>query len=79
MRNSVSIDGIDSSGPPQFVVHPVGQLTIAEGEPANITARVRPAGDSTLIVEWYKNGKPLPAGMYLYCKSSLYYFLLIYH
>ncbi|CAH8435558.1 unnamed protein product [Schistosoma haematobium] len=61
MRNSVSIDGIDSSGSPQFVVHPVGQLTIAEGEPANITARVRPAGDSTLIVEWYKNGKPLPA------------------
>ncbi|CAH8430008.1 unnamed protein product [Schistosoma turkestanicum] len=61
MRNSVSIDGIESSGPPQFVVHPVGQLTIAEGEPANISARVRPAGDSTLIVEWYKNGKPLSA------------------
>ncbi|TNN16637.1 Titin isoform 1 [Schistosoma japonicum] len=59
MRNSVSVD--EASGPPQFVVHPVGQLTIAEGEPANITARVRPAGDSTLNVEWYKNGKPLAA------------------
>ncbi|GAA36595.2 titin [Clonorchis sinensis] len=61
MRNSASIDGLDSTGPPQFVQHPVGQINVNEGEPTNVTARVRPAGDSSLRVEWYKNGKPLSA------------------
>ncbi|KER29695.1 hypothetical protein T265_03713 [Opisthorchis viverrini] len=61
MRNSASIDGLDSTGPPQFVQHPVGQINVSEGEQTNVTARVRPAGDSSLRVEWYKNGKPLSA------------------
>lgn len=55
------MEALDATGPPQFVQHPHPQATVNEGEPFNISARVRPAGDSSLRVEWFKNGKPLAA------------------
>ncbi|KAA3681744.1 uncharacterized protein DEA37_0013148 [Paragonimus westermani] len=61
MRTSSSMDNIDASGPPQFVQQPQQQLNVNEGEPVTVSARVRPAGDSSLRVEWFKNGKPLSA------------------
>ncbi|KAF6776463.1 hypothetical protein AHF37_04120 [Paragonimus kellicotti] len=61
MRTSSSMDNIDATGPPQFVQQPQPQLNVNEGEPVTVSTRVRPAGDSSLRVEWFKNGKPLPA------------------
>ncbi|VEL24719.1 unnamed protein product [Protopolystoma xenopodis] len=58
------IEGPQSECPPQFVAQPTPQITVAEGESITLTARVRPAGDTTLKVEWYRNGKPLAAGEY---------------
>ncbi|CAL8099627.1 unnamed protein product [Calicophoron daubneyi] len=58
---TASMDGVDATGPPQFVQHPTSQVHVNEGEPTHLSAVVRPAGDSSLHVEWFKNGKPLAA------------------
>ncbi|KAL3314298.1 Protein saal1 [Cichlidogyrus casuarinus] len=60
-RNSVALDNGMMEGPPQFVAQPKGEITVMEGDPATISARVKPAGDSSLKCEWYRNGKALCA------------------
>lgn len=61
MRRTSSMDSVEIREPPQFTQQPVGSLNVNEGDPASVSARVRPAGDSSLRVEWFKNGKPLAA------------------
>lgn len=50
-----------AQGHPEFVSHPTPQVTVPEGEPFTISARVRPAGDNTLKADWYKNGNAISA------------------
>lgn len=56
-----SMDRGDNNAPPQFVQHPVGQVTVNEGDSIILKAIVRPAGDPTLDVQWLKNGVVLSA------------------
>ncbi len=60
------MDRGDIDGPPQFVQHPIGQVTVNEGESIVLKAIVRPAGDPSLNVQWLKNGVVLTA-----CKCTL--------
>ncbi|KAM7536708.1 hypothetical protein Aperf_G00000086127 [Anoplocephala perfoliata] len=56
-----SMERGDVNGPPQFVQHPVAQVTVPEGDTITLKAVVRPAGDPTLDVRWLKNGVVLSA------------------
>lgn len=47
--------------PPQFKTHIQSQIDIREGGHAHFEARLEPVGDSTMRVEWYKDGLPLEA------------------
>ncbi|VDN98202.1 unnamed protein product [Rodentolepis nana] len=55
------MDRGDNNAPPQFVQHPVSQVTVNEGDSIILKAVVRPAGDPTLDVQWLKNGVVLSA------------------
>ncbi|CAH8664362.1 unnamed protein product [Dicrocoelium dendriticum] len=61
MRRTSSMDSVEIREPPQFTQQPASNLNVNEGDPASVSVRVRPAGDSSLRVEWFKNGKPLAA------------------
>lgn len=47
-------------GAPSFVT-PIKDLQVYEGERVHFEAKILPAGDPSLTVEWYANGKPIPA------------------
>ena len=49
-------------GPPQFAT-PIRDLQVYEGERVHFEAKVTPAGDPSLTVNWYCNGQLLPASM----------------
>ena len=46
--------------PPQFM-SPLNNVTGKEGERSHFEAKVGPAGDPSMTVEWYHNGQLLPA------------------
>ena len=46
--------------PPQFM-SPLNNVTVNEGERSHFEAKVGPAGDPSMTVEWYHNGQLLPA------------------
>jgi hypothetical protein len=46
--------------PPQFIV-PLQDMSQTEGNRVHLEARVEPVGDPTMRVDWYHNGKPMPA------------------
>ena len=48
--------------PPQFII-PLADATQVEGSRIHLEARVEPVGDPTMNVDWYHNGRPLPASM----------------
>lgn len=48
--------------PPNFIKHPEPHQVTSEGDPISLTARVAPAGDPNLTVQWYKDGNLLNAG-----------------
>lgn len=48
-------------GPPKFVTH-IQSVTVEESESIRFECRVEPKDDPKLRVEWYRNGKLLPAG-----------------
>lgn len=58
----------ESIAPPQFKTPIKDQQNIKEGGFAHFEARLEPLGDSTLQVEWLKDGKPVEASMYKYFK-----------
>ncbi|XP_024080936.1 titin isoform X2 [Cimex lectularius] len=46
--------------PPQFII-PLSDQSQTEGARVHFEARVEPVGDPSMNVQWYHNGKPLPA------------------
>lgn len=55
----------ESVAPPQFKTPIKDQQNIKEGGFAHFEARLEPLGDSTLQVEWLKDGKPVEASKYI--------------
>lgn len=51
----------ESTAPPVFKTPIKDQLNIKEGGFAHYEARLEPIGDSTLKVEWLKDGRPVEA------------------
>ncbi|XP_018337981.1 PREDICTED: titin isoform X9 [Trachymyrmex septentrionalis] len=47
--------------PPHFITQ-IQSTTVDEGEPVRFECRVEPKEDSNLRIEWYRNGKLIPAG-----------------
>ncbi|CAG0890532.1 unnamed protein product [Cyprideis torosa] len=47
--------------PPRFTVELKNQSGIPEGGVAHFEARLEPVGDSTMRVDWFRDGKPLEA------------------
>lgn len=60
------ISAPESVAPPQFKTPIKDQQNIKEGGFAHFEARLEPLGDSTLQVEWLKDGKPVEASMYTF-------------
>lgn len=66
--------------PPQFIV-PLHDVTQTEGGKIHFEGRIEPVGDSSMYVEWYKDGRPLSASKNtfflhfhcLFCTRSIYY------
>lgn len=44
---------------PSFAVQLQPQLNLIENQPAHFETKIEPHGDSTLKVDWYKNGEQL--------------------
>jgi len=63
----------ESVAPPQFKTPIKDQQNIKEGGFAHFEARLEPLGDSTLQVEWLKDGKPVEASTYKYCYEIVSY------
>ncbi len=51
----------ESVSPPEFITPIKSQKNIPEGGFAHFDARLEPLNDSTLHVEWLKDGKPVEA------------------
>lgn len=49
---------------PVFTTHIKDVANLVERQTAHFEARLEPASDPDLKVEWYFNGKPLEAGMF---------------
>jgi len=47
--------------PPHFITQ-IQSATVDEGEPVRFECRVEPKEDPNLRIEWYRNGKVIPAG-----------------
>lgn len=47
--------------PPKFITQ-IESVTVEESESIRFECRVEPKEDPKLRIEWYRNGKPLPAG-----------------
>lgn len=47
--------------PPRFVTQ-IQSATVDESEPVRFECRVEPKDDPNLRIEWYRNGKQIPAG-----------------
>lgn len=62
--------------PPQFKTPIKDQQNIKEGGFAHFEARLEPLGDSTLQVEWLKDGKPVEASKYTLPKMIFMYIKL---
>lgn len=49
---------------PRFVTK-LHNLTLNEGQLAHFECRLEPVNDSSLRVEWFRNGKSLPVGKHI--------------
>lgn len=47
--------------PPHFVTQ-IKSATVEENETVRFECQVEPKDDANLRIEWYRNGKPIPAG-----------------
>jgi hypothetical protein len=54
----------ESTTPPEFKSPIKDQNNVREGGFAHFEARLEPVGDSTLQVEWLKDGRPVEASAY---------------
>lgn len=52
---------VEPSQPPNFNTPLQDQLNVREGGFAHFEARLEPMGDHTMVVEWYKDGRPVDA------------------
>lgn len=59
-KHTLDDEGVTSA--PNFVVQLQGKTKLVEGQNIHIECRIEPYPDSTLNVEWFHNGKPLPFG-----------------
>jgi len=59
---SVGVEGDKEIGPPKFVSQVASSIEISEGQSAHFEARLTPAEDPNMKVEWFKDGKLLPTG-----------------
>lgn len=67
---------------PFFTEHLISQEKLVEGQYVHLEARVEPANDEKLRIEWYKNGKSLVIGNYfpltlLMIKTCVWMFFII--
>lgn len=61
-QNTKFVEDIpESTARPEFKSPIKDQLNVREGGFAHFEARLEPVGDSTLRVEWYKDGRPVEA------------------
>ncbi|VDK66159.1 unnamed protein product, partial [Onchocerca ochengi] len=51
----------NSMEPPRFARQLESRIEVNENEPVHFEARIQPANDVKMVVEWYHNGAPLPA------------------
>ncbi|PAV62890.1 hypothetical protein WR25_23783 isoform D [Diploscapter pachys] len=51
----------NSLEPPRFVRSLADKIEVMQNEPVHFEARLQPANDVRMTVEWYHNGAPLPA------------------
>lgn len=51
--------------PPHFIV-PLSNLQQVEGGKVHFEARVEPVGDPSMKVDWFHNGRPIPASVYFF-------------
>lgn len=58
---------------PRFVTK-LNNLTLHEGQLAHFECRLEPINDPSLRVEWFRNGKVLPFGEYIYLFSLNLFF-----
>ncbi len=49
---------------PYFKTQLIQKLELNEGKTAHFEARLEPSGDSTMRIEWLKDGKPLEASKF---------------
>lgn len=52
--------------PPVFTSQFQNLTNLTEGDIAHFEASLAPAGDQTMVVEWFYNEKPLKAGMLIF-------------
>uniref|UniRef100_A0A7E4ZS77 Immunoglobulin I-set domain protein n=1 Tax=Panagrellus redivivus TaxID=6233 RepID=A0A7E4ZS77_PANRE len=62
--NKYGREEVEDAGPdngPQFVQElPAGPTEITEGQPLHLECKVEPVSDNTLVIEWFRNGNPIP-------------------
>ena len=63
-QQRTAVEVPESAYPPEFKAPIRDQLNIREGGFAHFEARLEPVGDSTLKVEWLKDGRPVEASEY---------------
>lgn len=51
----------EPSQPPQFTTPMQDQINVREGGFAHFEARLEPMGDHTMVVDWFKDGRPVDA------------------
>lgn len=61
----------ESTAPPEFKSPIKDQLNIREGAFAHFEARLEPLNDSTMRVEWLKDGTPVEASKFIYLQNNL--------
>lgn len=49
--------------PPRFIV-PLSDITQVENARIHFEARIEPVGDPSMKVDWYHNGRPVPASKF---------------
>ncbi|VDQ12792.1 unnamed protein product [Trichobilharzia regenti] len=55
-------DDVRPTNPPNFLKPLAPQIGLQESAPAHFETIVEPSNDPSLIVEWYKDGKPVSMG-----------------
>lgn len=53
---------------PQFT-RPLHNLETVEGTNVHLECRLKPVGDSTMKIDWFVNGRPVPTGKFQFSRK----------